>query len=191
MINYSEILKKYIKDNFKNVAQFCKQFEIHQGNLSAAMSGKRAFDIVAAKKIEDKIYAKTNTRIFSNDEQIPIQCIEFINLPDHYILDPHVLAAVGTTKENLKIFKLSDLSMSPIFHKDTLILVNISDKEITPGKFYAIEINGEVAIRRLVKSIGSDIYTAKPENINFESQFFNPKQDKLIGRCVHICGQNI
>lgn len=190
-MNYKQIFLDYVAKHHKNLNQFCKEYKLSYGSLHRDLNKPEDLGLKRAKTIEDLIYQRIGIRIFSNDEQIPIQCIEFINLPDRYILDPHVLAAVGTTKDNLKIFKLSDLSMSPIFHKDTLILVNTSDKEITPGKFYAIEINGEVAIRRLVKSIGSDIYTAKPENINFESQFFNPKQDKLIGRCVHICGQNI
>lgn len=110
-----------------------------------------------------------------------------------YALDAQLLEDTGCKAENLRMLRVTDLSMSPLLQVNTFVLVDVSQIEPAEGMIFVIraKTTNEIIIRRTNKVFGTDDWVLKPDNQQFEKYMYYPETQQILGRVVYKLGEKL
>ncbi|RTL11270.1 MAG: helix-turn-helix transcriptional regulator [Neisseriaceae bacterium] len=174
-MNYTKIITEYIEANHKNLNQFCKEYEINYGMMHSIVNGKKSFEIAAAKNIEDKIYAKTGVRIFSDpaSNEVKLAAVKLFHIKasagvgrECFLEDSNepigmpwkILKRYGLNPDDVMALEVDGISMIPTYNPEDYIFVATTAemKRIRNFEPYLIRYDNELMIKRL-EQIGDNL----------------------------------
>lgn len=200
-------LQSIIDKSQKSRLAFCKLFNLHYGNISSMLEGKRPFTEKTARKIESLL----NLQIGDLDRTSSIENPEIYFVPIYnihlsaghgcaiseekpiakYPILLEDIKANGWNSKALCIFKVKGDSMEPMILDKELVIVQTDDKEIVDNKVYAICIHDDVYIKRLFKDITNSKVTMRSDNKNYPDKEISLDKFTIIGRVVFLLGKKI
>lgn len=215
-MNYKKILVEYIEQNHKNLNQFCKEYNLNYGSFHSILNDKKAFEIVAAKNVEDKIYQKTGKRIFtvtnSNDEEFEASTIKIPiysnvklsagtgaeadpaeEVEDFEFISRSFLNKFRVKAENLAIIEVVGDSMLPKLIAEERVIVDKSQIQSIDNKVYAITTKNKLWVKRLrVTPVGEKWESDNPEYRKYDDELNNGSSTvRIIGRVIYSLGRPV
>ena len=165
-VSRREILSKLISENYKNLNDFCNQ----TGEEYSAIYRYIHNNV----KIGDKVISRFE-KIFNKpagffDQQLPK--LTAINIPivdsvvkgnvklsdmiansnQYTLLDKKMLDEYDWNKDSLFAIIAKDDSMHPLIRDKSEVVIDSTQTEIENNKIYAVKINSDIYIRKLIKS---------------------------------------
>lgn len=210
--NYNDILINFINENFDgNIRKCSETYGVEYSSLNRYYNKKLDLQLVAAKNIDNKIFAKTGKHIFRvdnylepiNSKIIEIQVHEatlaagyenqepkFDTLTEEKVmLTEDELLELQVKYENLQAFKITGDSMQYTINEESKVVVDRKQKDIIDNRVYAITYGNELLarVKRLRKTakgllIMSDNKAYEDELIEYNSGVII----NIIGRVVCV-----
>ncbi len=88
--------------------------------------------------------------------------------------------------ENLTARKISGDSMAPGLNHDDTVLIDRSKNEPVDGKVFAVNYEGELVIKRLVRDAGQWwLASDNPDKTRYPNKLCSSELCLIIGQCVH------
>lgn len=211
-MDYKKILAEHIEKNYKNLNQFCKEYELNYGSLHSSLKGNRPLEIAAARTIADKIFAKTGKRIFAIDNYLIPVYSKIVEIPVHeatmaaglidhtptfdvltdevVFLTEHELQELQVKRENLHAFKVQGDSMQYTINDGARVVVDRKQLDIIDNRVYAITYGDELfaRVKRLRKTAKGLLITS--DNKIYDDELIEYSNHdiiiNIIGRVVYI-----
>lgn len=204
-ISRRSILRKLITENYKNIGDFCKQ----SGEDYAAIYRYYHNDIKMSDKVIKRLEGIFNLPEGYFDQQLPklttvdipiigntvkkptMQLAEIIAHSSKYaMIEQRIMDEFKWSKAALFILIIQDNSMYPVIRDKAEVLVDGSQTEIENNKYYAVKINSDIHIRKLIKSSISGLITLIPENkTDFPTDEISLSDSfAVLGRVVYLKG---
>lgn len=102
------------------------------------------------------------------------------------------LARRGYTAEHLIAIEVIDRGMAPTVSPGDVAVVNLGDTALQDGAAYAINYEGEIAIKRVIRDLGKWYLTSdNPEKMQYQRQEYQDGAGIVIGRIVLTQHENI
>lgn len=112
------------------------------------------------------------------------------NANEKELMSKTIIKAFGWKIENLAIVISKDDSMAPTIPDGAKVIVDLSLRLIHDNKVYAIKINNEIYIRRIVKSLMGNNLTLIPDAVTYNGSK-NYKEIELKDQPYEIIGRVI
>lgn len=91
----------------------------------------------------------------------------------------------GYHRDNLIAIRVRGESMEPTFYEDDLVVINTADTAPVAGAVFAVNYEGEPAIKRLARDAGRWwLVSDNPDQRRYYRQTFQNDTSKIIGRVV-------
>lgn len=111
--------------------------------------------------------------------------IDWVPIAQDWIYDNHL------AKKDLAIITVSGDSMIPRLQDGDMLLINTADRRATSGNIYAIEVEGELRVKRLMKRMDGSwaISSDNKSDPAYQDEIIshhNLEQLRVIGRAVRV-----
>lgn len=111
--------------------------------------------------------------------------IDWVPISQDWIYDNHL------AKKDLAIVKVAGDSMIPRLQDGDMLLINTADRRATSGNIYAIEVEGELRVKRLMKRMDGSwaISSDNKSDPAYQDEIIshhNLEQLRVIGRAVRV-----
>ena len=166
-------IHKNVKIGDKVIARFSEFFKTTPDFFDKYIPNIKTIDI----PIIDCLISNTTTL----DEMIA-------NSKSSSIIEEKVLNDFGWQPNNLFILIAKDTSMEPIIRDKAEVIVNSSQNQIENNKIYAVKINSNICLRKLIKSPISGKISLIPENVQiFPTEEIEPSNlFQVLGKVVYL-----
>lgn len=185
-------------------AEFANEYDINQGELSYLLLGKRPFGERKARTLERKLKLPEGWLDRGEEEiikpeyaLIPILDVKLAcgngfengdNVPilGNWNMPLSFLQKLGVSPNNAEILFAHSYSMYPTIRNGSHVLIDKSDKRLQDGKIYAININGESVLKRVLHEGGNWILRSdNPDKNEFPDRLLPAEETTMIcGRVV-------
>jgi len=165
-------LKALIENQYKNQAHFIRETGINQGLISALLRGEKTFGEVAARNIEDRagippgwLDNESQTEMPEKPTFVPVPILDVkascgngyangdnVEISGTWNMPLDYLKALGVSPANAEIIIATSYSMFPTIRNGAHVLINKADRSPREGSIYAINLNGEMVIKRLFRT---------------------------------------
>lgn len=182
--------------------EFANEYDLNQGELSGILMGKRPFGERKARNLEKKLKlpegwldrdesetVKPETALipildiklacgngYSNGDNVPI--LGNWNMPLQF------LQKLGVSPNNAEILFAHSYSMYPTIRSGSHVLINKADTTLRNGKIYAINVNGELLLKRVFFENGRWILRSDNQDKNEYPDRLLPEDDTTT-----VCGR--
>ena len=185
-------LQKIVEAKFGSWNKLSDSIDKNQGYMNGVKNEKRPFTEKLAREIEQKLGLETGYLDRTDDNINTVNYIsDYSSVADKYAIDSREIENNGWKIEALRVMQVMDESMYPILQESTRVLIDTSQVNIESGKIYVIKIGEDIAIRRIIKQLGSEKYNAVPATINFITQVIELDEIEVIGKVVYKLGELI
>lgn len=111
--------------------------------------------------------------------------IDWVPISQDWIYDNHL------AKKDLAIVKVSGDSMIPRLQDGDMLLINTAENQTVSGNIYAIEVDGELRVKRLMKKMDGSwaISSDNKSDPAYQDEIIshhNLEQLRVIGRAVRV-----
>lgn len=200
-------LSSLIESSYKNQADFIRKTGMNQGELSALLNGKKTFGEEKARKIEviaelppmwlDQSSIDDNPPEAPTYVPIPILDIraacgngydngDNVEVKGNWNMPLQFLQELGVSQANAEILFSYSYSMFPTIRTGAHVLINKADTTLRNGKIFAININGEMLLKRLFFENGHWILRSDNPDKNEYPDRILPEEEttRVHGRVV-------
>lgn len=99
------------------------------------------------------------------------------------------LSRCGVERAHAAFFRTQGDTMSPVFIDGSIAGVNMAATDVTDGKIYAIQINGEIWIKRAYRIPGGGLrlssYDPDVDDLRFTPELMRSQQVAIVGRVFY------
>ena len=164
-------LIKLIDERFRGrQIDLSSEFDINQGDLSGLVKGKRPFGERKARTIERKVKLPVGWLDKDDEENatpvsIPVPILDIkascgngyangdnVEISGTWHMPLNFLKSLGVSPANAEIIIANSFSMFPTIRNGAHVLINKADRSPREGSIYAINLNGEMVIKRLFRT---------------------------------------
>lgn len=205
--NRRKNLASLIETSYKNQADFIRKTGINQGHVSGLLNGKKTFGEESARKIEaiaglppmflDRIDAAESKPKSVDYALIPILDIRLAcgngyengdnpEILGNWKMPLSFLHKLGVPPSKAEILFAHSYSMFPTIKNGSHVLINKADTVLRDGKIYAVNVNGEMLLKRLFHEGGNWVLRSdNPDKNEYPDRILPPEETtKVCGRVV-------
>lgn len=204
-ISRRSILRKLITDNYKNINDFCTK----SGEDYSAIYRYYHNDIKMSDKVIKRLEGVFNLPEGYFEQQLPklsavdipivdnvvkkptMKLAEIIAHSSKYsIIEQRIMDEFKWDKEDLFIIIAKDNSMYPVIRDKAEVVIDSTQTAIENNKYYAVKVNTDIYIRKLMKSSISGLITLIPENkVDFPTDEVALSDNfTVLGKVVYLKG---
>lgn len=183
------MIKQTILDKYGNQRNFCKQTGYSETKLSRILTTQRELNPTKIIELEKALKVQPGTILMPEQNANYIQ--GFNEDKKQYAIDSYEVEKYKWNVKNLRVIKMKDYSLTPDIPENSNVVIDINDKKIKDGKLYAIQIGDDVAIRRISKILGRNLYEVKSDILDFSVQHVTPEELIILGKAIYLLGKKI
>lgn len=204
-ISRRSILRKLISEKYKSIGDFCTQ----TGEDYAAIYRYYHNEVKMGDKLIKRLEGVLNLPDGYFDKQLPKLAAVDIPIIDNTIKKPtmklaeiiahsskyammeqRIMDEFKWDKDALFIIVAKDNSMYPVIRDKAEVVVDSTQTEIENNKYYAVKMNSDIYIRKLIKSPITEMITLIPENkADFPTDEISPSNKfTVLGKVVYLKG---
>lgn len=166
------------------------------------LRGYAPIDIDALPLRRDDILRRsTPVADYEDDEQVELPFIQRISLAgdlrresveltgETRKISQEELSRCGVERAHAAFFRTQGDTMAPVFIDGSIAGVNMAATDVTDGKIYAIQINGEIWIKRAYRIPGGGLrlssYDPDVDDLRFTPELMRSQQVAIVGRVFY------